>query len=368
MAGLSLAGLALVRSGRVPEGMSLLDEATAAAMGGEVRAHDVAGGICCDLIFACKWVQDFERAGQWCVSTGASARATGHGGLFGICRAHYASVLLHRGDWPAAEAELQEAAELFERAARGLAHEAVLGLAELRLRQGRAQEAEELFERVAWHPHAQLGQARAAFALPAAGRRRPPGRGLPAQRGPVRRARPRGRAGTRGGARRRARRRGRRAGRGHRAGGRGRGRRHGAARGAAGPGAGAGGGGERRARAGLPAGRGRRHGLGARRHALRGGERTRPARRAARCRAPGRGAARARARGGDVPGARLQRAGRARGGRGSQQRAQRARARGAAPGGGRPERRRDRRAPGAQPAHRAPARGEHPHQAAPELA
>ena len=165
MAGLSLAGLALVRSGRVQDGMSLLDEATAAAVGGEVRAHDVAGGICCDLIFACKWVQDFERAGQWCVSTGASARSTGHGGLFGICRAHYASVLLHRGDWPAAEAELLEAAELFERAARGLAHEAVLGLAELRLRQGRAQEADELFERVAWHPHAQLGQARAAFAL-----------------------------------------------------------------------------------------------------------------------------------------------------------------------------------------------------------
>jgi DNA-binding CsgD family transcriptional regulator len=168
MAALSLVGLALVRRGRVEEGMALLDEATAAAIAGEVGAHDVAGAICCDLIFACEYVHDFERASQWCLTTSASARDNGPSGLLGICRSHYATVLFHRGDWDGAEEELRGATELFERAAQGLAHEAVLCLGELRLRQGRMDEADELFERVAWHPHARLGQARVAFA-----RRRP---------------------------------------------------------------------------------------------------------------------------------------------------------------------------------------------------
>jgi LuxR family maltose regulon positive regulatory protein len=126
MAGLSLAGLARVRRGRIAEGMRLLDEASAAAVSGEVEWRDVAGGICCDLIFACEHVRDLERAGQWCETTASSARRDGLGGVFGICRAHYASVLMHRGDWEGADRELAGAAALFSRSARGMSYEAVL--------------------------------------------------------------------------------------------------------------------------------------------------------------------------------------------------------------------------------------------------
>lgn len=163
MAGLSLAGLALVRQGRVGEGMRMLDEAAVAAAAGELGVHDVAGGICCDLIFACEHVHDFDRAGQWCLSTGESARHAGHPALFGVCRAHYASVLVHRGRWEEAEQELEAAAGLFERSGRGMAYEAVLRLAELRRRQGRYEEAERLCETVVWHPRAQLCLAATAF-------------------------------------------------------------------------------------------------------------------------------------------------------------------------------------------------------------
>jgi DNA-binding NarL/FixJ family response regulator len=123
----------------------------------------VAGGICCDLIFACEHVHDFDRAGQWCLSTGESARHASHPALFGVCRAHYASVLVHRGRWEEAEEELEAAAGLFERSGRGMAYEAVLRLAELRRRQGRYEEAERLCETVVWHPRAQLCLAAAAF-------------------------------------------------------------------------------------------------------------------------------------------------------------------------------------------------------------
>jgi DNA-binding CsgD family transcriptional regulator len=163
MAGLSLGGLALVRQARVGEGMRMLDEAAAAAISGEIGWRDVAGGVCCDLIFACEYVQDFERAGQWCATAGSQAQRDGLGGVFGICRAHYASVLMQRGDWPAAEAELEGAAALFEKSARGVAYEAVLRLAELRRRQGRLDEAERLCREVAWHPRAQLCQAYTAL-------------------------------------------------------------------------------------------------------------------------------------------------------------------------------------------------------------
>jgi DNA-binding CsgD family transcriptional regulator len=163
MAAIALAGLALVRQGMVDEGMRLLDEASAAAISGEVAWRDVAGAICCDLIFACEFVHDLGRAGQWCEATAASARRDGLGGVFGICRAHYASVLMYRGDWAGAEAELESAAAVLEQSARGLAYEAVLRLAELRRRQARFDEAERLCAKVSWHARAQLCRAAMDF-------------------------------------------------------------------------------------------------------------------------------------------------------------------------------------------------------------
>src|SRR6185295_4357507 len=50
---LALGGLARVSEGEVTEGMKLLDESTAAALGGEVKDLNAVGVSCCYMIHAC---------------------------------------------------------------------------------------------------------------------------------------------------------------------------------------------------------------------------------------------------------------------------------------------------------------------------
>src|SRR2546423_649786 len=58
-------GLAEVRAGAVESGISRLDEAMAAALGGEAAALETLGELCCDLISACDQTGDVARLGQW---------------------------------------------------------------------------------------------------------------------------------------------------------------------------------------------------------------------------------------------------------------------------------------------------------------
>ena len=61
---LALEGLAMVAAGRVDEGMRRLDEATTAAVSGEIRDARIVEVVCCHLIDACQRVRDFDRAGE----------------------------------------------------------------------------------------------------------------------------------------------------------------------------------------------------------------------------------------------------------------------------------------------------------------
>ena len=163
MLGLSLIGLARVAAGEIAEGMRELDQATAAAMAGELSGPHFAGAVCCHMIYACERVHDVERAAQWCETVRGFSEQWSVPQLFGFCRAHYASVLIWRGRWNDAEAELTAASRAFERGAPALVYEGILRLAELRRRQNRLEEAAELCERVAWHPAAQLCLAEIAL-------------------------------------------------------------------------------------------------------------------------------------------------------------------------------------------------------------
>ena len=163
MLGLSLIGLARVAAGEIAEGMRELDQATAAAMAGELSGPHFAGAVCCHMIYACERVHDVERAAQWCETVRGFSEQWSVPQLFGFCRAHYASVLIWRGRWNDAEAELTAASRAFERGAPALVYEGILRLAELRRRQNRPEEAAELCERVAWHPAAQLCLAEIAL-------------------------------------------------------------------------------------------------------------------------------------------------------------------------------------------------------------
>jgi DNA-binding CsgD family transcriptional regulator len=82
--------------------------------------------------------------------------------LFAICRVSYGGVLLSRGEWRDADAELTRAAAELEGSRPGHLAGAFARLGELRRRQGRADEALRLFERVRGSAAADLGRARVA--------------------------------------------------------------------------------------------------------------------------------------------------------------------------------------------------------------
>lgn len=158
----SIEGVALVAEGEVAEGMRRLDEATAAATGGEMRDIELIALTCCFMITACERTRDFDRAAQWCLRVQEYCERFGLRSLFAVCRAHYGGVLTARGDWTEAERELVGAGE--ELAARpAQASEFVVRLAELRRRQGRLDEAKDLLDEIAFFPEAQAGLAAIAL-------------------------------------------------------------------------------------------------------------------------------------------------------------------------------------------------------------
>jgi LuxR family maltose regulon positive regulatory protein len=164
MLALAVQGVSLVAEGEVPKGMQLLDEATAAATGGEMRDVELIGQACCFMIYGCERVRDFDRAAQWCTRVKEFCRRSGLPSLFAVCRTHYATVLTERGDWSEAEAELLGAGEqLALRPAQAV--EGIARLGELRRRQGRLEETAELLDRVSFFPKAQLSQAALALDL-----------------------------------------------------------------------------------------------------------------------------------------------------------------------------------------------------------
>jgi ATP/maltotriose-dependent transcriptional regulator MalT len=163
MTALALDGLVLVNEGKVAEGMRRLDGSAAAIMGGDVQDLSAISHSCCYLIFACERVRDFDRAGQWCERLAEFCERYGAKPLFSVCRTHYAGVLMFRGLWPQAEEELRLAAPQLESNVTGMAAEAFVGLAELRRRQGRTEEAQRMFTDVEHRPEGRLGCAKVAL-------------------------------------------------------------------------------------------------------------------------------------------------------------------------------------------------------------
>jgi DNA-binding CsgD family transcriptional regulator/uncharacterized protein HemY len=159
----ALDGLALVSEGHVADGMSRLDEATAAALAGEMRDLVAIGVSCCYLVSACERVRDFDRAAQWCQHVKEFCRRWRIRSLFAVCRTHYAAVLMWKGDWTAAEVELVAASQELAAVRPAMGSEAAVRLAELRRRQGRFGEAEALLKEVEGHPLALLVWAALAF-------------------------------------------------------------------------------------------------------------------------------------------------------------------------------------------------------------
>jgi DNA-binding CsgD family transcriptional regulator len=162
MLGLGLEGRALVSDGELEEGMRRLDEATTVALHGEARLLYCVAWACCYLISACERVRDYERAAEWCDRVGDFC---GRHDIFllNICRAHYASVLSWQGRWDEAETQLTEAVGGLRASRPPMVGDALARLGELRRRQGRLNEAEELFARAESHTISLLGRAQLAL-------------------------------------------------------------------------------------------------------------------------------------------------------------------------------------------------------------
>jgi ATP/maltotriose-dependent transcriptional regulator MalT len=143
--------------------MKRLDEAGAAASAGEVEEKLCVGWTFCYLIYACERARDFDRAGQWCQKLKEFSERVSFRFTMGVCRAHYAGVLISRGEWSEAESELSSAAADLEASRPAQVAESLVRLAELRRRQGQFDEADRLFRRVEFHPLALLGRAELAL-------------------------------------------------------------------------------------------------------------------------------------------------------------------------------------------------------------
>ena len=142
----SYEGLSLVLAGHIVEGMRLVDEAAAAATGGEVRDYQAAGEIYCKMLLCSELTLDVRRAQQWMeVADGFGHRA--HAAWIpAICSTHYAGILTAAGRWSEAEDRLVSAIHDYDGGFRGLRSAAVVRLADLRLRQGRLEEAASLLK------------------------------------------------------------------------------------------------------------------------------------------------------------------------------------------------------------------------------
>ncbi len=159
---LALLGEAYVASGRVAEGMRLVDQAMAAVQSGEVVGVGAAGEIYCRLLSACERATDVRRAEQWLE---AATRFEAWGDFVPpTCRTHYGGILIALGRWEEAERELLTAIRTFETGYWASQLFALLRLADLRVRQGRFEEAERLLQDVGWHVSARRSLARIALA------------------------------------------------------------------------------------------------------------------------------------------------------------------------------------------------------------
>ena len=144
LSAMSELGAALVELGQVREGVALLDEAMAGALSGEGGGLEMVVVITCRTITSCSRCGDLARAVQWVRAADDFHQRYGSFHLYTTCRTQYGSILLSTGKWDQAEHELQAALRIGKTAEPALYAEALAKLAELRLAQGRTEEAELL--------------------------------------------------------------------------------------------------------------------------------------------------------------------------------------------------------------------------------
>ncbi|HEU5041115.1 MAG TPA: protein kinase, partial [Gemmatimonadales bacterium] len=145
-------GRTLLRSGRVREGVALLDEAMLAVTTDEVTPI-VAGGVYCSVVSGCQEVFDWRRAQEWTAAMSRWAAPQPDLVLFrGQCLLRRSEVLQLRGDWDGALEEARRAlARLLDPPGQSALGSAYVQLAELHRLRGELAEAEEAYRLASQH-------------------------------------------------------------------------------------------------------------------------------------------------------------------------------------------------------------------------
>ena len=105
-------GRALIRLGRVSEGVALLDEAMVAVIAGDVSPM-LAGDAYCTVLEGCQEIFDLRRAYEWTMSLARWCAAQPDLVRYrGECLLYRAEVLQMRGKWDEAAGDAQDACEL----------------------------------------------------------------------------------------------------------------------------------------------------------------------------------------------------------------------------------------------------------------
>ncbi|HXG39306.1 MAG TPA: adenylate/guanylate cyclase domain-containing protein [Candidatus Limnocylindrales bacterium] len=103
-----------VTAGAAADGLALLEEASIAAVNGDLSPF-AAGVICCTMISVCRDLTDYQRASEWIEATDRYCRRQSLSGFPGVCRIHRAEVEAIAGAWDRAEQELRQATTELER-------------------------------------------------------------------------------------------------------------------------------------------------------------------------------------------------------------------------------------------------------------
>jgi class 3 adenylate cyclase len=132
-----------IATGATSEGLALMDEATIAAVNGELSPF-TTGVTYCSMIAACRDLADYRRAGEWTEAAERWCERQSISGFPGVCRIHRAEVVALSGAWDRAEEELRRAAqELGDYNAVPPMADGLYAIGEIRLRMGDLSGAEE---------------------------------------------------------------------------------------------------------------------------------------------------------------------------------------------------------------------------------
>lgn len=137
-------GRILVATGHVADGMALMDEATVAAVGGELGPYWTAA-IYCNTITACRDVADYRRAAEWSDAAKRWCERQAIAGFPGMCRVYRAEIMRLRGSWLEAEQEARQACQELKEFNLSYTAQAFHEVGEIRLRTGDLAGAEEAF-------------------------------------------------------------------------------------------------------------------------------------------------------------------------------------------------------------------------------